>query len=430
MILREAKNKENIFTALILVSLFQAPLGLYVFSRFSYYDEFIALLSVPLFVIVMVRSGGRMIFTKGQLLTFFFVFGYFVIGWISWRSFSFMPLSNALIDSFGTVKFFFGIASGWLLFRDASFEGIERRMWPIIRVVATALFILTILDEIFKISGNDYRYGLMSVQLFFGIYTFLAATGVLISAILIRLYEFYGDKVIPYLLMDWFVVCMTLRTKAIGAVIVITFLFFFMCRMRRKVSPLMWIAVLAMVVLVSYDQFEYYFVELSGESARFALNSTGPKIAMDYFPIGTGWASFGSMFSIEPYSPVYHAYGLDTIWGLTPSMSLYVADCYWPMILAQTGFIGGLFYVLAVGTVLYYIMRMGRRNASACVSGLSVMIYLLISSTSEAAFTLGFSSHYALWLGFLFAENSGRVRVAVPAEKPQKSERRESLAIS
>jgi hypothetical protein len=35
---------------------------------------------------------------------------------------------------------------------------------------------------------------------------------------------------------------------------------------------------------------------------------------------------------------------------------------------------------------------------------------LIIASTSEASFTLGYASHFGMWLGIMFAENSGRIR--------------------
>lgn len=74
--------------------------------------------------------------------------------------------------------------------------------------------------------------------------------------------------------------------------------------------------------------------------ARVALYRTSVLIARDRFPFGVGLGRYGSGTSRDPYSPVYHEYGLDQIDGLSPQHSAFISDTFWPRILGETGVIG------------------------------------------------------------------------------------------
>ena len=54
---------------------------------------------------------------------------------------------------------------------------------------------------------------------------------------------------------------------------------------------------------------------------RVLLYTTSAVIARDHFPLGVGLGRYGSPDSSrdpDAFSPLYHQYGLDHIWGLTP----------------------------------------------------------------------------------------------------------------
>lgn len=158
-------------------------------------------------------------------------------------------------------------------------------------------------------------------------------------------------------------------------------------------------------VAIAASQFMYYFRELGDESARYMLTNRAITIAKDYFPFGTGWSTYGSAFSINPYSPVYRYYQLDEVWGLSPKFSLFVSDTFWPMVLGQTGVVGIIVYVIILLFLVTAVFALGRRNAYRMASALGAFLYLVISSTSESAFVNGFAIPMAMWMGLLFAEN-------------------------
>jgi hypothetical protein len=137
------------------------------------------------------------------------------------------------------------------------------------------------------------------------------------------------------------------------------------------------------------------------------LTLAGPFVAWDHFPFGSGWATFGSAFSAEPYSPVYGMYRMAGIWGLSPDYPAFVSDTYWPMVLGQTGFFGFAGLLLALTVFVKKVLKMKDMRASFA-SGLLVLAQLLISSTSESALVNPLAVPMAFWLGLLLAEYRNR----------------------
>ena len=70
--------------------------------------------------------------------------------------------------------------------------------------------------------------------------------------------------------------------------------------------------------------------------SRPAMMLTSIQILYDYFPFGSGLASFGTFASAEYYSPTYAVYGLDHLWGLSKEMPTFICDAFYPE-LAQFG---------------------------------------------------------------------------------------------
>ena len=203
----------------------------------------------------------------------------------------------------------------------------------------------------------------------------------------------------------------TRRVKGIGAIGCIVLVYLLILRNRKTLSKktkLFVALVMAFAVAAGgYQLLSYYFLMGTG-SARAMLTLASPFIAWDHFPTGSGWATFGSFFSAEPYSPIYGMYRMAGIWGLSPDYNAFVADTYWPMIIAQTGFIGFAAFVAAMALFLMAFLA-PRTHRPARASGAMVVLYLLISSTSESAFANPIAVPMAFWLGFLLAERRAQV---------------------
>ena len=91
--------------------------------------------------------------------------------------------------------------------------------------------------------------------------------------------------------------------------------------------------------------------------ARVALYLTALRIGRDDLPLGAGLGQFGSWVSREHYSDVYHHYGLDRVYGLSPANPQFITDTFWPQVLGETGVVGLAAYVVFLAVVAFQLWR-------------------------------------------------------------------------
>ncbi|MDR1203705.1 MAG: O-antigen ligase domain-containing protein, partial [Tannerellaceae bacterium] len=144
---------------------------------------------------------------------------------------------------------------------------------------------------------------------------------------------------------------------ALAFFIVIAFSFIRQLKLNVK-TVLFGLLMLAVILFVAREKINFYFYQtVTGEIdrdmiARYVLYNTAPEILRDYFPFGSGFASYGSFASGLYYSHIYVDYGIDGVWGITRSFYSFIADTYYPS-LAQFGVAGILLYI----TFWFYILR-------------------------------------------------------------------------
>ncbi len=152
------------------------------------------------------------------------------------------------------------------------------------------------------------------------------------------------------------------RSKFYGFFAMAIFVVIFFSNMKQfKLNfrnILLVIVMLAAVLFAAREKINFYFYQAVTEEvdkdmiARYVLYSTAPDVLKDYFPFGSGFASYGTYASGLYYSHVYVDYGIDGVWGMTKSYYSFIADTYYPS-LAQFGVVGILLYI----TFWLYILR-------------------------------------------------------------------------
>lgn len=141
------------------------------------------------------------------------------------------------------------------------------------------------------------------------------------------------------------------KFKFLGEVVCFVYLlFFFKKKLNFNSTRTVWTVVLLMsaVLFVTWERFDAYYVEGWGrETDRMARPETY-KVALqllwDYFPLGSGMGSFACNGAWKYYSPIYHEYNLDTVWGLDKGGG-FIADAYYPT-LAQFGIVGVILFFI------------------------------------------------------------------------------------
>ena len=236
----------------------------------------------------------------------------------------------------------------------------------------------------------------MSNRLFYEHPSILAATIVFVLSLM-----FITNKHIKVwdIIICVILLISTLRMKAIGAAFVICAIGCYVYFFDRKIS-ISKLGVLAIFVLILvWNQIDYYFIQIE-DSARNQLTLKSFEIASDYFPIGTGFGTFASYMSGENYSPVYYLYNLENIYGLEKGKTEFVSDTFWPMIIGQFGILGTIAYIYCLVLIFKPIQEnFFDRGKNIYLAKIFCFVYLVISSTSEAAFVHPFAISFAIILG-------------------------------
>lgn len=386
-----------LFVVLAALLIFQNPLQEKI-SVFQYLDEAYALLMVPAAVIHLYKQGFHV--SKRTKIFIGLIIGFFCIGWAGHFVNQYQPMTNALKDAYVNLKFFMSIGATVILFEDLDTKAMVRWLWWLLCIISSILFVLCVLDLFVGIYERQYRYGLPAIKLFYSAYTYIVAQCTLLMAIGIWLYEYKGNKVLIPLAMIVFVLLCTLRTKALGSIACVVLIYILLFGKSRKLAVCAW-GVIGLAVVAAICQVLHYYVNLGTESARAVLTIGSAYVAFDHFPFGTGWGTYGSAFSVEPYSPVYTMYNMQRVWGISPDYSEFVSDTFWPMILGQCGIIGLGLYIAILVLLFKWILELKNKSPYMLASALTVFGYLLICSTGESAFVNPTAVPLAMWLGFL-----------------------------
>ena len=263
---------------------------------------------------------------------------------------------------------------------------------------------------------NDIRI-LPSCTFIFTNPTFFISSYVMIAAVLIAesinknrafllldcLLIFLAQRSKGYIFIAFLVIILILGEKWITKILNI-----FLGSDKEKVKPLR--VIVALIVLgfmfyvVGKPRLER-FLSLGLASARVALHVVGIRVLADYFPLGSGFGTFGSYLSGEYYSNIYALYGIDRVWGMSKNFYSFISDVFWPYIYGQFGLFGLLIYGKIILDIFFRQFRSGITDSSR-IAMVTVWIYALIATTSEAYFTNTTGVQMALILGMFIGYGS------------------------
>ena len=162
-------------------------------------------------------------------------------------------------------------------------------------------------------------------------------------------------------------------------------------------------------LIIAIPSINYYFIKID-DSARSRLLQTSFLIANDHFPLGSGFATFGSQYSGIEYSPIYKIYDIEDTYGLVEGDTQFVSDSFWPMILGQFGYSGLIIYIIILMLLIAEMVKRCSENDKVQVVMYCSIVYLLISSTSESAFVNALAFPFAILLGINNSRNKGELK--------------------
>ena len=388
--------KYSFFIVCIYILVFQNFLQNYI-TPIRYFDEILALLIFPIIIIDMIKKRDKKyIVSKDSFIIIVCLILLVITGLYSNFKYNYQPIGVALSDLLLVLKFFLVYFLSKKLWNYDFIEKYSTKILKHIKVIIIIFLLLTIGNYLLDIFPGEIRYGIKSNQLFYEHPTYLAAVCIFLLSFLILLSK---RAVTKYSLILLLLILSTMRFKAIGATVAIIIALLYIKLSNKKLSIIKLAIIGCLIIAVAYNQIVYYFLEMEG-SARSELLRTSIKIAKDYFPFGTGFATYGSHFSAEVYSPIYYAYGLENVYGLSPTFSAFISDSFWPMTLGQFGVLGMVLYLICIVKIFSSIQKKYNiSNKYIYISKIICILYLAISSTSESAFVNPIAIPLAIIIG-------------------------------
>lgn len=174
--------------------------------------------------------------------------------------------------------------------------------------------------------------------------------------------------------------------------------------------------VIGVIIIAAWQKINLYFIQglsIDGEKdliARFVLYATSIEIFKDFFPFGSGFASFATFSSGEYYSDIYIKYGIENIWGISKQFHSYIADTYYPS-LAQFGILGVCFYILFWIYIIKksYTFFKVSHNIKLFLLSLLIVCYFAIESTTDSTYTTHRGFFVMMILGLVLSNQKQEV---------------------
>ncbi|MDR1491160.1 MAG: hypothetical protein LBT05_00315 [Planctomycetaceae bacterium] len=256
-------------------------------------------------------------------------------------------------------------------------------------IIVMFMLVIVNLVHLLPIDDKYDRFGLPAFA--FGSHpTFTAA----ITCGFLSLLLFDYKKNFFWIVLSCIITIATLRIKAIVYICIVAMMILFVGN-KKSLEWKHLVMAFLMCILIASNQISYYFFD--SEMSRAAAFLASLKIAMSFFPIGSGFATFGTLASGQYYSEAYYIYGLSDKFGFSPEAYSFVGDGGWATVIGQFGLIGILLIICMIFLMYKSIIAYKPLTLNQ-LPVLSIFSYLLIASSSEIAFC----SNYSLILACCF----------------------------
>lgn len=195
---------------------------------------------------------------------------------------------------------------------------------------------------------------------------------------------------------------MTLRSRAFSFVALLAVFAFLYFKGGMKKIKIKWYHIVllgAVAVYFSWDKLVLYFA--SDNQARGVLLRYSLVTMQTYFPLGSGFGTYGSDIAATYYSELYDLYGFRKIYGMGHVHTHYLNDNYWPMIFGQFGVIGSVLMIGILGSIHKKVYQSLQHDKYYLFAAVCAMAFLLLSSVASKSYSEFSSICIFLLLGLL-----------------------------
>lgn len=277
-----------------------------------------------------------------------------IVGLVSNYASGLTKIMPAMLDMFSFLKMFFVYLGTWgiLYNRDSVLNDAIHYLAYIAKAFIAVGFFCALLNLAGVVNMyGQVRFGFKSFQFIYGN---ASQYGILVGVALAFVLMLDKKNNWVYEIMGVLTMILTLKGMSLIIAAVYVCLRLFSSR-RIKIWQLALIGMILLFVL-RYQIINY----LMNEAApRAILLRNGANIANEYFPLGAGFATFGSEMSGRYYSPLYIQYGMSTKRAFTYSSTTvnYINDTYLGMVMGQFGWIGTILLLIIFAIIARKLLR-------------------------------------------------------------------------
>jgi hypothetical protein len=170
--------------------------------------------------------------------------------------------------------------------------------------------------------------------------------------------------------------------------------------------------IIAIASYLAWDKLSFYFLNYTPDNqeslARPLLFLTAWDILLDYFPFGSGLASFATHYSGLFYSHIYADYDLDTVWGLIEGEEdIFFTDTQYPSI-AQYGVVGLVLFIIFWTRIIIRANRQKKETGDIknFLIVILLLLFLAIESFGDAVFTGNRGFYCMILMGLAMNESA------------------------
>lgn len=254
-----------------------------------------------------------------------------------------LPIIEDIMSIFKFLFVYYGLRE-FLQNKGLNTRAVLRFVMPIVKIYCAVLFVFAIANLFTNVGMHtEMRYGFRSFAFIYGVSGHIINQGTYFLVLLSAENEILQKKNTFWKMVAIFLMACTVKSRAFELIAVYFALYyFFIFRKKRRMG--LEIGILgAVILLVGYSQFEYYF--LREGTPRQMLVAGAVKLVREYFPFGTGFGTYGSSAAAKYYSSLYSVLGFSNRYGMTADSPMFLNDNYLPMIFAQFGLIVAFVFI-------------------------------------------------------------------------------------
>lgn len=327
-------NKKSILLLVIVVVMIALELRI---GR-SYFDEILTIVAICYVILI----GLRHRLSKWDLGTIGLLLLVIVIGVVSNLTSGLnMSKVSVFIDIIAETKLIWVFFAVKYYIGENSKRDFVRLVTPFAKLFCLIAFICGVITQFYDIGmSGDTRYGITAFRFIFPMSFQFLAVGIVMFCVLTTNTKVKNVK-LYYITGCISLILATKSSPLLFAVMFIILLIYFKKNEILKTRTIIFLALLV-VVLGAYQIHTYL---LNEDAPRYLFFYYGGVTANNYFPLGSGFATFGSDQAARMYSPLYFEYGFNNMFGMTVENSSFLSDTFWAMAIGQFGWIGFVLYV-------------------------------------------------------------------------------------